>query len=280
MIDIFLNILAFVALFVGSYTDLKKREVPDWVSYSLIFAALGIRLIYSVFTADLTIFLFGIIGFAVFFVLANIMYFLRQWGGGDAKILMGIGAILGLNLFDAASYVITASFILLWVFAGAIYGVAWSIYLAIKNKTRFAKAFKEIKYEFRYLFNFSLVFLIVGIITLFINFYSGFLLFGISFIFFIGIISFLFVNAVEQSCLLRYVKSSQLTEGDWIAETIRMNGRIFIDEKNPGITKEQILKLKKYKNKILVKVGIPFIPVFLLAFAALLVLKNFILSLI
>ena len=42
-----LLIIAFVALIAGSYTDIKKREVPDWISLGLIFVGLGARLIYS-----------------------------------------------------------------------------------------------------------------------------------------------------------------------------------------------------------------------------------------
>ena len=40
VLDVILIILALIVLLIASYTDLKTREVPDWLNYSLIFSAL------------------------------------------------------------------------------------------------------------------------------------------------------------------------------------------------------------------------------------------------
>ena len=89
--------LALVFLVVASYTDLKKREVPDWLNYGLIFSGLGLRFIFS-FEGGWGIFLNGLAGFLVCLGIAYLFYYTNQWGGGDSKLLMGMGAVIGLGL--------------------------------------------------------------------------------------------------------------------------------------------------------------------------------------
>ena len=274
-----LYMLAFLALAIGSYTDFKKREVPDWISYSLIFSALGVRLLYSLFSKDSSFIVDGISGFIVLFAIANLLYYLRQWGGGDAKISMGIGAVLGLNIFDKISYFNLIWFFLLLIFLGAVYGIFFSFYLASKNKKKFTKTFKENITDFKYLEIFFVLFFIFSLILYLMQQSSlSFLLLGISLILAIGITSFIFVKSVEESCLIQKLKVKQLTEGDWVLETIRLNGKTIINKNNLGITKEQIMKLKNYKKLITVKAGIPFIPVFFLAFLAFVLAQNLLYS--
>ena len=49
---IFLVIVGFIGLIFATITDIKKREVPDWLNYSLIAIGLGARGIYSLLTED------------------------------------------------------------------------------------------------------------------------------------------------------------------------------------------------------------------------------------
>ena len=91
------NITVLISLIIASITDIKTREVPDWLNYGLIVFGLGSRLIYSIALSDFSFFLYGLTGFLVFFIIANIMFYSAQWGGGDSKLLMGLGAVIGLN---------------------------------------------------------------------------------------------------------------------------------------------------------------------------------------
>ena len=52
MIDLILVTIVFVGLVIGTMTDIKTREVPDWVNFGLIAAGLGIRALYSVINSD------------------------------------------------------------------------------------------------------------------------------------------------------------------------------------------------------------------------------------
>ncbi|MFP4424541.1 MAG: prepilin peptidase [Candidatus Woesearchaeota archaeon] len=101
-------------LVVSSYTDFKTREVPDWVSIGLIFTALGGRIIFS-FYHGLNYFLEGMFGFAFFFAVAAFLFYTGQWGGGDAKLLMGLGAAFGLG-FERGLLLLTAGIIFILLF--------------------------------------------------------------------------------------------------------------------------------------------------------------------
>ena len=92
-----LVILCLVVLIIGSITDIRTREIPDWISYGLIFAGIGARAIASSMQGDPTYFYDGLFGFAFFFALAALLFFTGQWGGGDSKLLMGMGATIGLH---------------------------------------------------------------------------------------------------------------------------------------------------------------------------------------
>ena len=96
VLDVTLIILALIVLFIASYTDLKTREVPDWLNYSLIFSAFGIRTIFS-FELGWEIIISGLIGFVIALSIALLFYYTGQWGGGDSKLLMGMGAIIGVS---------------------------------------------------------------------------------------------------------------------------------------------------------------------------------------
>src|SRR3989338_1827332 len=147
-------ILTSIALIIASVFDIKTREVPDLLNYSLIFVGIGLRAAYSAVTFDWSFLLAGLAGLGVFFALALILFYAGQWGGGDSKLLMGMGAMFGidikLNVFSdsfnalntvADSFIITFFVNILAV--GAVYGLIWSIVLAIRNRKKLIAAFFE-----------------------------------------------------------------------------------------------------------------------------------------
>ena len=95
---IILGSIALIGLIIGSITDLKTREVPDWLNYGLISIGLGLNLIFAFIYRDYWIFLNSLIGFIAFLLIALAMFYTGQWGGGDSKMLMGLGATIGINI--------------------------------------------------------------------------------------------------------------------------------------------------------------------------------------
>lgn len=270
-IDILL-IIVLISLLIGSFTDFKTREVPDWVNFGLIFTGISLRLIYSMLESNFFILLEGIAGLIICVILAYLMFYAGQWGGGDAKMLMGLGALIGIP-FDFSKLPFIANFLTNVVAFGAVFGMLWSIFLAIKHRKKFAEEFRK-KYKAnikirKYVNVSSLLVLILALILR--DIYLGIVLISLAFISLLTLYSWLFVKAVEKSCMYKLVNPEQLTEGDWIVKDIKIKGKYIAGPKDLGIEMKQIkklIKLKKQKkiNKILIKEGIPFVPSFLIAF--------------
>ena len=166
----FLIIVAIIWILFATITDIKKREVPDWLNYSLIVIGLGIRAIYSLITKDFSYILFGLIGFIACFVFANLMYYTKQWGGGDSKLLMGLGAMFGnynLDIFDAVHKLPFIATLIINIFiAGTVYGIIYSLFLGAKNHINVLAEIK--KRKFNELKIISLIILALIIIIFFI----------------------------------------------------------------------------------------------------------------
>ncbi|MBN1385622.1 prepilin peptidase [Candidatus Woesearchaeota archaeon] len=282
MLDIILYSAAIMALLISSVSDLKIREVPDWVSYSLIFLALASRLIFSLHEHDFIPFLQGLVGFAVMFLIALAMFYTGQWGGGDSKLLMGIGAVFGIP-FSLQQIPLLVIFIVNLLFLGTVYGLIWSVALVVIRFRDFRKEFKALfrkrvsVMSLRYVLIFSFcLFILVFFTRIRLLQVMLLALAGIAIItFFVSIA----IKAVENSCMYKHLPPEKLTEGDWIAEDIKVSGRHICGPKDLGISKEQIrelIMLKKQKkiSRVLVKEGIPFVPSFLFAMIATMMLGN------
>lgn len=271
LLDVILSTIAIIVLAIASYCDIRRREVPDWLSYGLIFAALGIRLIFSI-TEGWQLFASGMLGFIACVLLALLFYYSHQWGGGDSKLLMGMGALVGITYpFNATSWNLLWFFLLLMLL-GAIYGLCWVIGLAIIHRNEFLAKFKE------HLYLYKNIHLGLGILSL-----AFFLVFlwssgkGYSFIWplvpfpLTVFYLFLFVTSVENSCFVKKVGIETLTEGDWLADDVFVDAHIFMKRKT--LESDDLEKLKKMQeekklHKVLIREGIPFVPSFLLAYLA------------
>lgn len=263
-------IVVLITLLIASYIDIKIKEVPDWLSYSLMFFAVGLRLIFYVNTTLSFYLLEGLYGFIFLFIIAYIMYYTGQWGGGDSKLLMGIGALIGMNV-TSIGFLIT--FFMNLILFGAFYGLIWTIVLAVLNWEKFSAKFNSLVNHHKTM---RILVLILSLVFVLSSFYFKLyqahliLLAGIVIVFYYTLI---FSKAVELSIMLKVYPVSKLVEGDWIAKDVVIGGKKICSTKDVGITINQINILKKLNVKeVLVKEGIPFIPSFLIAFIATLIM--------
>ena len=162
-----LSILTLIVLFIASYTDIKTREVPDWISYSFMFAAGLIRVLFSL-ELGWQIIVSGLVGFGITFLFALLFYVTGQWGGADSKLLMAMGIVLGADfIFIQDGWALPLYFITL-LFVGAIFGLIWSTILAIIHHARFYVKLKERLHEYKkehiVIALISLIFVIVGLV--------------------------------------------------------------------------------------------------------------------
>lgn len=267
MLEIVLFSIAFVILLIGAYTDIRTREVPDWLNFAGITAGIGIRLLWSLTTNEWSVLGRGILGFIVFFALACLMFYTGQWGGGDSKLLMAFGALLGFG-FSRDNIAIT---FLIWVlFAGAFYGLFSSIILAIKHWHAFVPCYKSLMRTVNKVHAWMIGVLVLGIAFAiasndsFLRTIMLVIALAIPTLFY----SVIGIKAVEQSCMYKFLKPQQLTEGDWVAKPVYFKGKYICGPKDLGIAKEKIQELKRLKIKqVLIKEGIPFVPSFVIAFA-------------
>jgi Flp pilus assembly protein protease CpaA len=273
MIDIVLISIALIILLIGSFTDFKTREVPDWVNFSGIIAGLGIRSIYSAATMDSSA------GFGVFLAVALGMFYMGQWGGGDSKMLMGMGALIGLEMRPDSLLV---AFFINMLIIGAAYGIVWSVFLAVRHRKKFVPYLSNHLKKPTHKRNKNILLaiaIILTIVSVAVDPYIGIALiifaFAMLFMFYVSIL----LMAVEKTSMIKYVPVERLTEGDWIVKDVIVDKTSICGPKDLGISKKQIRALLKLKSqgkieKVLIKEGMPFIPSFLIAFVFSLVAGN------
>lgn len=258
---IFLIVLALVWIAFATFQDLRTREIANWLNFSLIIFALGFRFFYSLFSESFGFFYQGLIGLGIFFILANLLYYGKFFAGGDAKLMIALGAILPFSESFSVNLKIFATFFFVFLFVGAIYGIAMSIYFSLKNFKKFKKEFsfqlrknKKLAYPVLFL---GLVLMIFGFLES-IFFVLGILIFILPYL-------YIYAKAVDESCMVKKVKTSQLTEGDWLYKSVKV-GKKMIKASWDGLKKEEIKKLRKKYKIILIRYGIPFSSVFLISF--------------
>ncbi|MFC1685811.1 prepilin peptidase [Nanoarchaeota archaeon] len=257
-----LLVIAAIWLIAASFTDLKNREVANWLSFSLLTIALIVRASESIIAWDLTPLTTSLIGLSIFFIIANLLYYGKVFAGGDAKLLIALGAVIPGTAF-LSNILITGSF----------YGLFYSLVLAIVYRKSFVKKLKDQTVNPSYLMIVLLAFFVLGIIFEITILY----LFAAA-AFFIYIIH-LFVRTVEKSCLIKLVSPSELTEGDWLYKNVRLKNKV-IKAGFAGLNKREISLIRKANKKVYIKYGIPFIPVFLIAFLITIFFDNLFLYLI
>ncbi len=264
----FLFTIAFIWIVFATIQDFKKREIANWLNFSLIAFALAYRAFYSIAFSTYTFFLYGILGLILFIILGNIFYYARVFAGGDAKLLMALGAILPFESYSSLVYT-TFSFLLILFFLGAIYSLLYSFFIYLGNKKKFLAEFKKLSRENKYLLLLSIIALVIALLIQLTNASSIYNLSALAYtIFFLVIFLFpllyLYLQAIDK-CMIKLTPASKLTEGDWIINDIKLKNKI-IKKSVHGLSSDDIKLLKKQGKKVLIRQGIPFTPSFLFAF--------------
>jgi Flp pilus assembly protein protease CpaA len=282
---VYLSILitiTLIGLIIASITDLKTREVPDWLSYGLIGIGIGLNLLFAIIYWNYWFIVNSLIGLLLFLIIAFIMFYAGQWGGGDSKVLMGLGALIGLDIrFTEFPFLI--SFFVNILVVGAVYGLLWSIFLVLKNFKSFVKEFRKVSHQSKMIKWRSYVIVFV-FFMLFLFFLARGTVISTMFIALLIMVLttfylWIFVKAIEKTSMIKKVTPDKLTEGDWIAKDIKYNGKYICGPKDLGIEMKQIKELiKLYRlgkiKYVIIKEGIPFVPSFLIAYVITLFFGN------
>jgi len=271
-VDLIFISAVLVAVFISCITDLKGRWVPDFVSYALIIFGICGHFIISVATKTTWPAITSLAGAGFFYLIALIMFYAGAWGGGDAKLFIGIGATLPtypnfLNWLNPqlAPWPFLITVWLNSLVFGAILGLLAIFWLAIKHYRKIidevGKEFQKIKITLYGLLS-SLIFPLILLIK------DTFNLFAIFWILIsILICALLITKLVEKTCMYKFIPPSKLVEGDWIAEEIKIWDKVIYRPKRIGIEQEEINKLVELEKQgklkeVKVKEGLPYVPAF------------------
>ncbi|MFW6449964.1 MAG: A24 family peptidase, partial [Nanoarchaeota archaeon] len=244
--------IALSALFAGTITDIKKREVPDWLNYGLMFTGFALSGMASILYFEPGYILESIAGFLFFFILGTLLFYTGQWGGGDTKMLMGLGALIGLQIQIPANlnqipFLIV--FLVCTLIAGAAYGLVWTIYMGIKKRKTFSKNLKKKLTEKRIVYiKYALLIVMALLFALAVTAKEMrfiFLLLALAFplLFYLSV----FIKIIEKECMIKKISPDKLTEGDWIEEEIMENKKKVCPKKI--LTRKDIEKINKIKNE-------------------------------
>jgi len=259
-----LLILGFVYLAIASIQDIKKREVANWLSFSLIIFALAYRIFYSAFMNDWNFLVMGIIGLVIFVGLGFGLYYGRFFAGGDAKLIMGIGLVITVYSTWQENTISIITFIALMLLSGAVYGGIFSLALALKSKNNFKKEFSKLAKEKWGLIQLTIFLGIISLIVVFLTKEWSFLLLPV--LIFILPWIYIYAKSVDEGCMIFQTPIEELTEGDWLYKDVELS-KEKIKANWEGLSKEEIELIKKSKIKtVLVRRGIPFVPAIFIAF--------------
>ncbi|MDO8528865.1 MAG: prepilin peptidase [Nanoarchaeota archaeon] len=267
---IILLAIALIWIIFATVQDLKSREIANWVSFSLIIFALGFRFFYSLFLGegeDFSFFIQGVIGLGIFLILGNIFYYSRMFAGGDTKLMISLGTILPLynNILDNLKFFLI--FFLVFLISGAVYGIASILYLSFRNFKTFKK---ELSRQFKAKKKLIILGMLGGIVFLIIGLFFN-VFFSLGIMLFLTPYVYLYVTAVDKTCMIKDVKAKNLTEGDWLYKDVKI-GKKYIKADWDGLEKNEIREIRKRYPEVKIKQGIPFSPVFLISYIIIVIL--------
>lgn len=262
--------LTFVVLGLASIEDWKTREIPDYLSYFFVAAAVLFRLSWAVYEGSIDVLIWIPVSLGIFFAFAYLMYRGGQWGGGDVKLMVGLGIALSAFPTDGL-FPYFISFFMNVLIVGSLYGIVMLLWLGIKNREKLASKIGSMDKV--------LLFVIGTAAFLVIYFFRasvGLMLMGLLLVVALGLLRFL--KLVEKNCMEAYIPISKLTEGDWLVKDVKV-GKTVVKVRPVGLVEEDLHVLRKLRSsgrldRVLIKVGVPFVPAFFFAFLATLVFGN------
>jgi hypothetical protein len=269
---VFLLSLFFLAY--ASYCDLSGGEVPDALSF-LFSASMIVLAVYAFMVLGAPSFPRVFFVGAAYFVFGYLLYQFGQWGGGDVKMLAGVGlslallASLGLNWVNVSFAPYYIAFYFNMGLVSMPYVLAYSLLLTAK-KPRILSLFVESLGS-----KVNLGFLFLFLVPAFVLFSRGFGGLGVlSLIPAAYFLLSLYLKGVEHEALQKTIDVTKLSEGDVLAYDLVVGGKLIASRRNiEGLTREKSEEIKnlakegKIPSEIRVRWGVKFIPIMAAAYA-------------
>lgn len=253
MIEYIILFLVLLAFLIASIEDIKKREVYDYINYSLAFLVLITAIFESLFIGSFDPIKYVGFGLLIGFLFGSILFYAGIWGGGDAKFLIGFGAA-SYYLMKFINVGIDVNGIYFRIVEMVNYGfnlfldffLDYIIFIDIIFLVLIILMFFKIK-ERKQLKNLVNLFTI-----LFLLFLGLYLDYSNLVLVIYGFVAFLLIFFGDEEIFFSvYLKIKKkiinLAEGDMIDTSIKMNNKTLIDVKEGhlGLIKEHILKIRE-----------------------------------
>lgn len=267
-----LNLLMFSAALgfssVASYFDVKTGEIPDKFTVGLVVVALAMRAAFSAMLGDFNYLLDGLLVGGIFFGFGAALFYTGGWGGGDTKLIAGIGASLGglvapsllphLSLLPAF-----LGFFIAMSLVAIPYSLAYALGLALRTRKVFTITKKKLQETWMLL---AMAAIASAAMIIVLKPWSAVLFFCLLSppLFYLMIV---FVRSVEENAMQKEISIGQLKEGDMVAEDIIVKGKKLASKRDmDGLSKKALAKIKKSGlRKIKIRWGMRFAPAFPLA---------------
>jgi len=258
MFEIILLLVGIAGFSLAGYLDLKTTEFPDWIPYSVIILALLVRGIFSFLLNDFSIIINSVIIGGLFLGFGLVLYFLRQWGDGDAWLFGSMGFLFPANpgFTENIYFQFPMTLFMNFFFVSFFYIIAYSVFLGIRNPV-ILKTFKsELKKNSKGLYAGISVFIAAYVALIFL--FSGlggiptnFLMFPFLLIL-LGIF-IIYAQVIETKFFRKKIPATKLKLGD-----------VPLSERWRVLKPKEIEKLKKSGGYVWVKEGVRFAPVFVI----------------
>ena len=253
MLELLLIAMALAGSLAAGLYDLKTSNIPDSLCVGMIVAGLLIHSYVGIMTGNFSSLVNALMYGGVFLAFGLLMYFTGQWGGGDGELLVAIGVLLPNLTVVSTQFPFAISFFINSFFIGAAYSILYSMVLSYKSpmvSKKFLKSLRE-----RNVVVLSATLLALSIASLFLMRIAS----TIFFLSFLMVIFWKFAKSIDNGFFTR-IPTSKLRVDDMIGEDIpklKIYKRLI-----KGLTKEQVLKIRKVKKYVLVKEGIRYGMVF------------------
>ena len=257
---------------LAAYWDLKTTEFPDWLPYAMIVMALATRGTFSWLTGEYSYTIGSALTGALFLGFGLALYWLRQWGDGDAWLL----GVMGFLFPDSGSFATTvllpfpAALLFNFFLIAFFYLLAYSLFLGFRSRDVSAGFLKELRNSAR-----SIIILVGGFtaatlsLIAFVSWHLMIPATGLLYLLLfppalLSVLVFMrYGRFVESSLFKRKVPAEKLREGDVLAE-----------DRWRGLTSREIARLRKKGGDVWIKEGVRFAPVFLITVIVTLLLGN------
>jgi len=265
-------IIAFIGSLLAAIEDLKTTEIPDEIPFMMSTLGVFYWYIYSLNIGGFQPLLLSLATGLVLLAFGWLLYLGGQWGGGDAKVLAGIGFLMPFySWFTMGMVSLYVTFVINLFLVGSAYMIFYTLVIGFIDKKVFPAFVKSVRGDIKIVFGIPIISLMVVVLILnTVGFIEPLMLMSTFLISLFITLFWKYAKTIEDVAFKRRIPVSKLREGDVLFES----------KKWIGLTKEEVRKIKKTRKSVVIKEGVRFAPAFPLALIITYYLGNILLFLV